>query len=144
MRYPTFGPLDRWVDHGLLASRVGLGAMMLGVHGWAKLTGGPERWAKLGGAMEAFGIDFAPTFWGFCGASAESIGAALVLLGVLTRPAAAAVICAMIVAVGMHLDAGDGLKGASHAIETGLGFLCILIAGPGRFSVDAWLAGRSD
>ncbi|TNE87027.1 MAG: DoxX family protein [Deltaproteobacteria bacterium] len=114
--------------------------MMLVAHGWGKLMGGPEKWEKLGGAMESLGITFAPTFWGFCAASAESVGAALVVVGLLTRPAAASVAFTLAIAAWMHLEGGDGLKGSSHAIETGLGFLALAIAGGGRLSVDAKLA----
>ena len=44
------GRLQNFKDTGLLILRIGLGGMYLW-HGWPKLSGGPERWTKLGGAM---------------------------------------------------------------------------------------------
>ena len=110
-------PSTSWspVDAGLLFLRVGLGSMMI-THGWGKLMGGPELWEKLGGAMAHLGLDFAPTFWGFAAAATETFGALFLILGVLTRVQAGLLAFTMLVAAVMHLSAGDGLGGASHAI----------------------------
>jgi putative oxidoreductase len=131
------------IDLGLLVLRVGVGAMYAVVHGWPKLSGGPERWKKLGGAMEPFGIDFAPTAWGFLAMAAELGGGALLVLGLFTRPAAAAILCTMIVAATRHLSRGDGIGEASHAIELGVVMAALLFLGPGRHSLDARLRGRA-
>ena len=40
---------------------------MLIFHGYGKLTGGPEKWAKIGESLQIFGIDFYPVFLGFYG-----------------------------------------------------------------------------
>lgn len=53
---------------GYLIIRVGIGTMIM-LHGFPKLMGGPDTWVFLGGAMENFGITFAPMFWGFMGSS---------------------------------------------------------------------------
>ena len=42
----------------------------------------------------------------------------------------------MTVAAAMHLGKGDGLKGASHAIEAGVVFLSLILIGPGTYSID--------
>jgi len=42
----------------------------------------------------------------------------------------------MIVATSMHLNRGDGLGGASHAIEDGIVFLSLILIGPGKYSLD--------
>jgi len=123
-------------DLGLLVLRVGLGLMMMG-HGWPKLTGGPEKWAKLGGAMGSLGIDFAPTFWGFMASFSELVGGAMVAVGLLTRVHSGLLVCTMGVAAAMHLSNGDGVMGSSHAIEDGIAFLALVLLGAGRFSVDA-------
>lgn len=122
-------------DLGLLIARVGLGAMFM-VHGWPKLIGGPDKWAKLGKAMGTLGIDFAPTFWGFCAAVAEFFGGLLLATGVAFVPAALALVFTMLVAALMHLEKGDGLKGASHAIEAGIVFAALALTGPGRYAVE--------
>lgn len=135
MKWLTWPGLDRARDMGLLVLRVGLGLMMM-FHGWPKMVGGADKWRKLGGAMSSLGVDFAPEFWGFMAAFAELIGGAALVLGLATRPFALMLAFTMFVAARMHLEAGDGLGGASHAIEDGIAFLGILLLGPGRYSLD--------
>ncbi|MCI0572029.1 MAG: DoxX family protein [Myxococcaceae bacterium] len=126
--------LNRWnADLGLLMMRVGLGLAFLFVHGAPKLMGGPERWAKLGGALGNFGIDFAPTFWGLLAAVSEFGGALCLLTGVLFRPALAGLIVTMAVATSVHLARGEGFGGASHALEVGIAFIGLFLTGPGRY-----------
>lgn len=131
---------EKWRDHGLLLIRVGLGVMFV-MHGWPKMAGGAAKWAKLGGAMKHLGIDFAPTLWGFAGSLSELAGGVLLALGLLFRPACVALAATMAVAATMHLGKGDGLMGASHAIEDGIVFLGLLLLGPGRFALDARMRG---
>jgi len=69
----------------------------------------------------------------------EAVGGLLLALGLLFRPACGALLATMIVATSMHLGKGDGLMGASHAIEAGIVFLGLLLIGPGRFALDARL-----
>ncbi len=109
---------------------------MFMVHGWPKLAGGAARWAKLGGAMARLGIDFAPTFFGFMAAVSEFFGGLLVAVGLLFRPALALMLCTMVVATTRHLGAGEGILGASHAIEAGIVFASLLLIGPGRFALQ--------
>lgn len=123
------------IDLALLVLRVGLGAMMIG-HGWGKLTGGPEKWARLGTAMETFGISFAPTFWGFCASAAETFGGLALILGLGTRFAAAALAFTMFVAWAKHVSAGDSFVSWSHSAEDGIAFLALILAGGGRYSLD--------
>ena len=125
---------SRWIDHGLLVLRVGIGGMFM-AHGWPKLAGGAKGWAKLGGAMAHLGLDFWPTFWGFSAACAEFFGGMLVALGLLFRPALGMLVATMLVATTMHLRTGDGFLGASHAIESGILFVALLLIGPGRFAL---------
>jgi putative oxidoreductase len=131
------------LDSGLLVLRVGIGGMFAAVHGWPKLLGGTERWKKLGGALEPFGIDFLPTFWGFCAMAAEFGGGILLALGLFARPAAALILVTMCVATSRHLDRGDGIGGASEAIEMGIVMGALLLLGPGRYSLDARIRGQA-
>lgn len=131
--------LDKHRDIGLLILRIGLGCMFL-FHGFPKLFGGPEKWERLGGAMAAFGITFIPAFWGFMAAISESLGGICLILGLFLRPACILLAITMLVATISHLSRGDGLGGASHAIEVGIVFLSLILIGPGKYSLDKKLA----
>ncbi len=127
--------LERYRDFGLLLLRLGLGAMFVW-HGAPKLTGGFETWTLLGGAMANFGITAVPPLWGFLAAVSELGGGVCLILGIAMRPACVFLLATMIVAATHHLAKGDGLAGASHAIEVGIVFLALIIVGPGRYSID--------
>jgi len=130
-----FSRLGRYTSFGLLLLRIGLGAMMV-VHGYPKLTGGPEKWEMIGGAMKNFGMNAYPTFWGFMAAVAEALGGVLLMLGLAFRPACLLLLFTMVVASVMHFSKGDDLNTASHAIELGFVFLGLLFVGPGKYSID--------
>jgi len=130
----------RYHNLGLLIIRVGLGIMFM-VHGFPKITGGPEAWASLGGVMGKVGLGFAPTFWGFMAALAEFGGGLLLVLGLLFRFACLGLLITMAMATVMHLSAGDGFGDYSHALESAFVFLGLLLAGPGRYSLDERLFG---
>ncbi|RAK70736.1 DoxX family protein [Hymenobacter edaphi] len=125
----------RYADLGLLVLRLGLGVMMV-VHGYPKLMGGPEKWAALGAEMRHLGISFAPAAWGLAAAVAETIGGQLLALGLLFRGACAGLLLTMLVAAVSHLAVGEGFGAYSHAVENGIVFLGLLLTGPGRYSVD--------
>jgi len=127
--------LGKGSDVGLLILRVGIGVMFM-IHGWPKLSGGPEVWVKLGGAIGVFGITFAPTFWGLMAAVSEFAGGLLLALGLLTRPACVFLLSTMVVAAAMHITKGDGFTVYSHAMKAGVVFLSLIFVGPGRFSLD--------
>lgn len=133
----------RYVDQGLLVLRVGLGVMFL-FHGWPKLSGGPEKWAKVGGAMSTLGLDFAPAFWGFMAAATEFVGGALLIVGLATRPASFLLVCTMAVATIMHVSKGHEFSKISHPLEDGIAFLALLIMGAGVYSLDHKLFGERD
>ncbi|MBD3345404.1 MAG: DoxX family membrane protein [Chitinivibrionales bacterium] len=113
-------------------------------HGWPKLTGGPEKWEMVGGAMQNLGINFAPVLWGFMAAISEFFGGLFLIAGLFTRIASAFMFTTMFVAASMHLGRGQGLGTASHAIELGIVFLSLIFIGAGKFSVDALLFKQWD
>lgn len=127
--------LGRYKNTGLLLLRIGLGIMFL-THGFPKMAGGPDGWEKLGGTMQVVGVNFAPTFWGFMAAFAETFGGFLLIVGLFFRPACLLLLITMIIAATMHLTKGDGLKTASHALEMAIVFVSLIFIGPGKFSVD--------
>ncbi|OOQ60524.1 DoxX family protein [Mucilaginibacter pedocola] len=130
-----FTSLNKYKDFGLLIMRVGLGAMFI-YHGYPKLMGGKEIWTGLGGSMKYVGITFLPMMWGLLAALAEAVGGLLLILGLAFRPVCLVLIINMIVAAASHFGQGDGLGGASHAVELGIVFAGLLFIGPGKYSVD--------
>ncbi len=126
-------------DFGLLLIRVGIGVLMLTFHGYGKISGGPERWEAIGGAMTNLGIDFAPVFWGFMASFAEFVCSILLVLGPLFRTATLLLAFTMFVAAMRHINLpaenpASGLSGASHALELFTIYLALFFTGPGRFA----------
>ncbi|ARS41863.1 DoxX family protein [Sphingobacteriaceae bacterium GW460-11-11-14-LB5] len=127
--------LGKYRNTGLLLLRIGLGVMFI-IHGFPKLAGGPDGWTGLGGSMKVIGINFLPIFWGFMAAATETFGGFLLIVGLFFRPALILLIFTMIIAALVHFGKGDGLQGASHAIELGIVFFGLIFIGPGKYSVD--------
>jgi len=128
--------LDKYQDHGLLILRIGIGIMFM-LHGWPKIIGGPDVWTKVGGALSAMGIHFAPTVMGLMAALSEFGGGILLILGLLMRPACFFMFCTMMVATTMHLTNADPFLNYSHSLEAAILFLSLILIGPGKFSLDA-------
>jgi putative oxidoreductase len=122
-------------DAGLLFLRFGVGLMFM-THGGPKLAGGPAWWREIGKSMDMVGVHFLPTFWGFMAGFAEFGGGLLLILGLFFRPACLLLAFTMVIAAAKHLTDGDGLSGASHAIEAGIVFVALLFIGPGNYSLD--------
>ena len=127
----SLGIFRKNMNLGLLILRMGIGGMFM-FHGYGKLVGGPDVWARVGGAMANFGIDFIPAFWGLCAGLAEFGGGLCIMLGIFFQPVCMFLLFVMIVASTKHLTQGDGLKVASHAIEAAILFLSLIFIGPGE------------
>lgn len=128
-------------DLGIFLLRIGFGFSMLIFHGYGKLTGGPEKWARLGESLQTFGIDFYPVFWGFMAVFAEFFCSAFIIAGVFFVPATFFLSINMIVAVLFHLylpeeSPAAGWQGASHAIEYLFAYVALMIMGPGRYKIN--------
>lgn len=136
-----FNLSNRFRNLGLLFLRVGMGGMFM-FHGAPKLFGGPEVWEKVGMAMGSVGITFLPVFWGFMAAISEFFGGFFLVLGLFVRPACLLLTITMGVATMMHLGKGDGLKGASHALEAAIVFASLFLIGPGSHSIDERLSRK--
>lgn len=130
-----FDNLGKYRNTGLLMLRLGLGAMMM-VHGLPKIMGGPDKWIAIGSSMKVIGVDFTPMFWGFMAGATESFGGFLLFLGLFFRPVNIMLTFTMLIAALVHLGKGEGILGASHAIELGIVFFALLFIGPGKYSVD--------
>lgn len=127
--------LGKYRNTGLLILRIGIGVLFI-IHGFPKLAGGIKGWAGLGGSMKVIGIDFLPVFWGFMAAVTETFGGFLLIVGLFYRPACILLVFTMVIAALVHFGKGDGLQGASHAIELGIVFFSLIFIGPGKYSVD--------
>ncbi|MFQ5676538.1 MAG: DoxX family protein [bacterium] len=131
-------------DLGLLIVRLGIGLTVAILHGYGKITAGPERWERIGGAMKSLGIDFLPTFWGFMAGFAEFFCSIFLVLGIFFRPAAFLLAFTMFIAALRHLglpaDApNSGFSGASHAIELMVVYVSLFYLGSGKFTVSSRL-----
>lgn len=127
--------LGKYRNTGILLLRLGIGVMFI-IHGFPKLAGGPDGWTGLGGSMKVICINFLPIFWGFMAAATETFGGFLLIVGLFYRPACILLVFTMIIAALVHFGKGDGLGGASHAIEMGIVFFSLIFIGPGKYSVD--------
>ena len=127
------------IDKALFILRIGMGLMFF-LHGYPKLMGGIEKWQGLGAyGMGSIGIHFFPVFWGFMAAFSECIGGLMIILGIQTRNFSLLLLITMLVAAASHLKGGDGIMGASHAIESSIVFLCLFFSGPGRYTFTNYL-----
>lgn len=115
---------------GLLILRVFIGAAML-THGWAKISGGLAGFTQ---AVAGMGIP-APEVLAPLAVFAESGGALLLALGLLTRPAAFLMLCTMAVAIlGAH--GGQGFAAQEKAWLYLVPALFFLLKGAGKWSLD--------
>jgi putative oxidoreductase len=127
--------LGNYKNFGLLIIRIGLGVMFIS-HGYPKLGGGVKMWEQLGASTKYIGIHFWPVAWGLLSAVVETFGGFLLILGLAFRPVCLLLVINLAVAALTHFGKGDGLMGASHAIEDAIMFAGLLFVGPGKYSVD--------
>lgn len=121
-------------DCGLLLLRIWLGLSMFLIHGLAKFQNFSATVAKFHDAM---GI---PKVFGAAAVLSESACAILLIIGLATRWAAGFLAVTMAVAfIKVHhmvLTQGNPQSGELAFLYLG-GFVAILLAGGGKFSVDA-------
>ena len=120
---------------GLLVLRLLMG-IGIALHGWGKV-------GHIEAFSEAVGV---PVFLGFLAVAAELGGGILLALGALTPMVSAALTGNMVVAVMMHMSKGDPFlltptgdgytAGWEFAALYLVGFICILLMGPGKLSLD--------
>lgn len=129
-----------------LALRIPVGIIFV-AHGAQKLFGAFGGYGLEGTGQFMASIGLTPGYlMALLAGSAEFFGGLALILGLLVRPAAAALSFAMLVAI-FSVHIGKGLFMANNGYEFGLALLAaslsLLISGGGRASVDAWLAARS-
>ncbi|WP_213997653.1 DoxX family protein [Arsukibacterium sp.] len=128
-----------------LALRLPIG-IIFAAHGAQKLFGwfGGYGLEGTAGWMDSIGLSPGMLMALLAGA-AEFFGGLALIVGLLTRPAAAALAVAMLVAIfAVHFE--NGLFMANNGYEFGLALLAasvsLLFSGAGNLSVDKLLAGK--
>ncbi|MEZ5527506.1 MAG: DoxX family protein [Gammaproteobacteria bacterium] len=128
-----------------LALRLPMGIIFV-AHGAQKLFGafGGYGLEGTGQFMESIGLTPGILMAGAAGA-AEFFGGLLLIVGLLTRPAAALLTFTMVVAI-LSVHIGNGLFMANDGYEFGLALLAgsvsLLLSGAGRLSLDQALQHR--
>lgn len=121
---------------GTLILRLFIGAAMM-THGFPKLFGGMEGFTEF---VAGLGVP-APQVMAFLAAFAESFGALLLLIGLLTRPAAFLIACTMAVAaLGAHGDGGFAAQ--EKAWLYFVPCLFFMLKGAGKWSLDALISRK--
>ena len=131
---------------GPLALRIPVGLIFM-AHGAQKLFGAFGGYGLEGTGQWMGSIGLAPGYlMALLAGSAEFFGGLALVLGLLVRPAAAALAFAMLVAIfAVHID--KGLFVANNGYEFGLALFAVavslVVSGAGRASLDAALVSRS-
>jgi putative oxidoreductase len=145
----TWLPLNP--DLGLLVLRLAVSWLMIRYHGWGKLTGWADEKIRLpnlfslAGAQKEF-----HTFPNYLGISSElsyvlvtwceTFGSMAIMLGLATRLHAFGLFVTMLVAWGFHHGMRLTGPGAGELpFSWAFVYLLLLLAGPGRYSLDAKL-----
>ena len=144
MNYPST-PSMKSEDVILLLGRLALGAIFV-KSGLAKLLALSAFAASLAGR----GVPQAET-WAVIGATVEFVGGIMIVTGFRVRPAALLMILFVIVATGISHRYWDFTDAAARRLQESQffknlsimgGFILLFATGPGRFSLDGWLASR--
>ncbi len=141
----SLSPLSRLASLAPLAVRLIVGIIML-AHGWQKLTEmGP---GNFGGQMLAgLGVPL-PVFTGYVVTFVEIIGGILLIVGFLTQIAGILIALDMLGAIlfAYLLKGAPFIENGAISWETEAVFaaaaLCIVLAGPGAWSVEDAVAGN--
>jgi putative oxidoreductase len=131
--------MDRYRDIGLLILRIGFGLSFFWYHGYPKLAGGPETWARIGDAVANVGITFGHPVWGLAAALAEGVGGLLFAAGLFFRPVCVAMLGVMVMATLDQL--GRDMPQPEHALKNAFVLAGMFLVGPGRYTANA-LFGR--
>jgi putative oxidoreductase len=131
-----FASSQTTTDIGLLLLRLWFGIVMAAAHGLGKFS-------KIEGFAAGLASDGmpAPELMAWLAALTETVGGFFIALGLLTRPVALGLVFTMCIAAFMrHID--DPFSKMEFALLYAFGFLCLLVAGPGRLSLDHLIGKR--
>jgi putative oxidoreductase len=131
--------LSTWplgIDLGLLILRLWFGLALAFAHGWGKVSDLAGFTGKVASKVPLAEV-LAPA-----AAFSEFFGGLLVAIGLATRPAAGFMLITMAVA-GFHIHAADPFGKKELAFSYAVAALALLLAGAGRFSLDARIGQRA-
>lgn len=128
--------LERMQPLGLLVLRLVLGAVMI-AHGYPKVFGGMHHFVDVVRGLHL------PGWMAYLSAAAEFGGGILLIVGLLTRFAAACVCIDMVVAIfGVHLKNGFlGQGNYQFPLALAAMSFSLIFSGAGPISID-WLRGK--
>ena len=127
--------LGRHCDLALLLTRFLFGFTLLFAHGGPKLMSADLQ-ARVGQAMETFGITFGFRFWGMMAGITEVTAGVLFIIGFGVRPAAIAMLFIMFVAISQAVARTGGVLGSTPAVDAAAGYIALVAFGAGRYSLD--------
>lgn len=146
MRTLALAPLSRLAGLAPLAVRVIVGVIMI-AHGAQKLQAGP---ANFGQGLAGMGVPL-PVLTGYAVTFAELIGGVLLVVGLFSRLAAllltanlTGAIFLVNIGVGFLTPPGAASSGVELPLALIAGLLAILLAGPGKLSLDHALGIERD
>lgn len=146
MRALALAPLSRLAGLAPLAVRVIVGVIMI-AHGAQKLQAGP---ANFGQGLAGMGVPL-PVLTGYAVTFAELIGGVLLVVGLFSRLAAllltanlTGAIFLVNIGVGFLTPPGAASSGVELPLALVAGLLAILLAGPGKLSLDHALGIERD
>ena len=121
--------------------------VIMTAHGWQKLQGGPSGFGQ---ALGGLGVPL-PELMAYVVTFVELIGGVLLIVGLLSRLAALLLTINLVVAIllvkvniGLLSPADGSGVGAELDLALIAGFLVVLLAEPGRLSVDQALGYEGD
>ena len=138
----------KWRDAGLLIVRLGLGAILVVIHGWQMISGGTQAWEAEGAHMANVGITSGVLWWGAAMVFSQFVGGFAMMAGILFRPFCLLVALAMLVyAAGSFGPDAEGaeramlasVKAAETFIVIGLSSLALAMIGPGKFNLGHYI-----
>ena len=124
--------LSRLGDLAPVVLRAGVGFVFVS-YGLTKLSRGPESFA---GMLTGLGVA-EPTLFAWLVTTAELVGGALLIVGLLTRLVTLPLIATMVGAI-ILVKADLGMPAAGIDITLLAGLVTLLLIGPGSLSLDRW------
>ena len=126
---------DRFRGLGLLFLRLGAGLYLAVGHGWPKIAGSVGEEGGIATAAEALGPGLPALLLALVSGALELFGGLLTIIGVFTRPVSGSL---LLYVTGAYLI-GLGVGGIGPTLVYVGVFLTLLLAGPGRYSVDEYM-----